>query len=83
MATMSSTTYRTSDLYVAAWLLANAFHLEDVDYADRRRCAFIFHDGADRPQLVREFLQGSATGNVADFVYYLRKAKRLLYSCEQ
>jgi len=74
--------YRTSDLYVAAWLLANGLELQGIDRHNSQRCQFIFQDRPDRPQLVNQFLCGSATGNVVDFVFYMRRAKRLLYSSE-
>lgn len=83
MNTTTETIYRTSDLYVAAWLLLNGLALEKVDHSDQRRCTFIFEDRPDRPQLVHEFLHGSAVGNVVDFTYSLRKVKRLLYSGEE
>ena len=76
-------TYHTSDLYVAAWLLLNDFQFKGLDRQDRRRSTFIFEDRPDRPELVNTFLRGSAQGNLADFVYCIRKAKRLLYSYEQ
>ena len=75
-------TYRTSDLYIAAWLLSRGLQLQDIDRRDRRRCDFIFMDRPDRPELVREFICGSAIGNVVDFSFYLGRAKRLLYSRE-
>lgn len=74
--------YRTSDLYVAAWLLTNGFELQDIDRRNPRRCDFIFADRSDRRELVQSFMYGSATGNLADFIFNLRKAKRLLYSSE-
>jgi len=58
-------TYRTSDLYIAAWLLSRGLQLQDIDRRDRRRCDFIFMDRPDRPELVREFICGSAIGNIA------------------
>ena len=74
--------YRTSDLYVAAWLLMRGFELQDITRSNSQRCDFIFADRQDRPELVRQFLCGRAVGNLADFVFHLRKAKRLLYSSE-
>ncbi len=74
--------YRTSDLYIAAWLLSNGLELKDIDRRDRRRSDFIFVDRQDRPELVRSFMCGRATGNLADFIFYLKRAKRLLYSVE-
>ena len=44
--------YRTSDLYVAAWLLANGLELQGIDRHNSQRCQFIFQDRPDRPQLV-------------------------------
>lgn len=75
-------TYRTSDLYIAAWLLSRGLELKDINWSNRQRCDFIFEDKPERPELVRQFICGSATGNVADFIYYLKRAKRLLYSRE-
>ncbi len=74
--------YRTSDLYIAAWLLSKGLQLKGIDRSNKQRNDFIFQDRSDRPELVRQFTCGSATGNVADFVYYLGRAKRLLYSRE-
>ena len=74
--------YRTSDLYVVAWLLSKGLELQDIDRSNSRRCNFIFADRQDRPQLVHQFLCGRAVGNLADFVFHLRKAKRILYSTE-
>lgn len=74
--------YRTSDLYIAAWLLSKGLQLEDLDRRKPQRIDFIFQDRPDRQELVNQFLCGSATGNVVDFVFYMRRAKRLLYSRE-
>lgn len=73
--------YRTSDLYIAAWLLSKGLELKDIDRRSRR-CDFVFVDRQDRPELVRSFLCGRAAGNLADFIYCLKRAKRLLYSVE-
>lgn len=75
-------TYRTSDLYIAAWLLSNGLELKDIDRYNSRRCDFIFTDRQDRPGLVHSFMCGRARGNLADFIYHLKRAKRLLYSVE-
>lgn len=72
--------YKISDLYIATWLLSNRLELLDIDRRNKQHCDFIFRDRPDRPQLVNQFLCGSATGNVVDFVFYMRRAKRLLYS---
>ena len=75
-------TYKTSDFYIAAWLLSKGLQLAGLDRRNLRRINFIFEDRPDRPELVNQFLCGSATGNVVDFVFYMRRAKRLLYSRE-
>ena len=74
--------YRTSDLYVVAWLLTKGLELQDIDRRNPRRSDFIFSDREDRPKLVHSFICGRAEGNLPDFIFYLRKAKRLLYSHE-
>ncbi len=71
-----------ADLYISAWLLSNGLELRDIDRRNPRRCNFIFADRPDRRELVQSFVYGSATENLVDFVFHLRKAKRLLYSRE-
>lgn len=75
-------TYKTSDLYIAAYLLSKGLALKGIDRHNPQRSDFIFQDRGDRPELVRQFVCGSAIGNIADFVFYMRRAKRLLYSTE-
>jgi len=74
--------YRTSDLYVAAFLLLKGLQIQGLDRHNPRRCDFIFRDREDRPRLVQTFVSGQAIGNLPDFIFYIRKAKRLLYSSE-
>ena len=74
--------YKTSDFYIAAWLLSKGLELQGLDRSNRRRCEFVFLDREDRCQLVQSFACGRATGNLPDFVFYIRKVKRLLYSDE-
>ena len=77
---MSENNYVTSDMYLSAFLLSQGFVLEDIDRSDGKRLRFVFQDRPDRPQLVHNFLSGKAIVNVADFIYQLRRAKRLLYA---
>lgn len=74
--------YQTSDLYVASYLLLMGLELLDIDRSDRRRCNFVFADREDRAVLVHSFMVGRATANLPDFIYHLKRAKRLLYSVE-
>jgi hypothetical protein len=55
--------YRTSDIYVAAWLLTNGLELRGLDHSNNQRCDFIFKDRPDRPGVVNQFLCGSATAS--------------------
>lgn len=75
-------TYRTSDIYIASYLLSEGLELQGIDKRDSRRCDFIFIDREDRPNLVRAFMCGQAEGNLPDFLYHFKRAKRLLYSAE-
>jgi len=74
--------YRTSDFYIAAYLLSNGLQIQGIDRHNPRRSEFIFIDREDRPHLVQSFLCGQAVGNLPDFIFHLRRAKRLLYSNE-
>ncbi len=75
-------TYRTSDIYIASYLLSKGLELRDIDRHNSKRCDFIFIDREDRPNLVRAFMCGQAEGNLPDFLYHFKRAKRLLYSRE-
>ena len=74
--------YKTSDLYAAAFLLSKGFQLQSVDRSNKQRNDFVFADRPDRPELVHSFMTGQAMGNLAGFIYHLKRAKRLLYSHE-
>jgi len=71
--------YQTSDLYIAAYLLSKGLQLQDIDHSNKRS-NFISVDRQDRPELVHSFVCARAVGNLADFLYHLKKARRLLYS---
>lgn len=45
--------YRTSDLYIAAWLLSRGLGLKDIDRRNKQRSDFIFRDRSDRPEAVK------------------------------
>lgn len=74
--------YKSSDFYIAAYLLSKGLQIQGIDRHNPRRSEFIFIDRGDRPQLVQSFLCGQAVGNLPDFIFHLRRAKRLLYSNE-
>lgn len=75
-------TYQTSDIYIASYLLLKGLELQEIDRCDKQRVYFIFIDREDRPNLVRSFMCGQAEGNLPDFLYHFKRAKRLLYSVE-
>jgi len=61
--------YRTSDLYIAAWLLLKGSQLQNMDRSDVRRTEFMFSDRRHEPDIVRPSIWGPATANTADYVY--------------
>jgi len=67
--------YRTSDLYVAAWLLTKRLELEGINRSNSRRYDFIFADRQDRPELVYSFLCGRAVTNLGDFYFSVEEDK--------
>ena len=77
---MNNGKFKTSDLYVAAWLLTQGLVLEGVGGSDSRRLDFIFEDRGARPELVKDFIAGRATGNISDYIYQLKRLKNLLYA---
>jgi len=74
--------HRTGDLCIAARLLSKGLELKDIDRGNSRRSDFVFADRQHRPELVHSFMCGRATGNLADFICYVKGAKRLLCSVE-
>jgi len=36
--------YKTSNLYIAAWLLSKGLKLQDIDHHNRQRCDFASQD---------------------------------------
>jgi len=75
-------TYKTSDIYIASFLLSKGLELQGVDRRNSQRSEFIFTDREDRPNLVRAFMCGQAEGNLPTFLYHFKRVKRLLYSRE-
>jgi hypothetical protein len=61
--------YRTSDLYIAAWLLSKGSQFQNMDRSDVRRSEFTFSDQRHEPDIVRPSICGSVTTNTADCVY--------------
>lgn len=71
--------FNCSDLYVAAFLLANGLELIDVDKTDRKRAVFIFADTEDRESLLAAFWSKQATVEPRAFVAAIKEVKERLY----
>lgn len=74
-----TTEYKVSDLYVAAFLLANGIELLSVDKTDRRRAVFIFNS-EDSESLLAAFWSKKASIEPRSFIAAIKEAKELLYS---
>lgn len=74
------TEYKVSDLYVAAFLLANGIELFSVDRTDRKRAVFIFNDSEGRESLLAAFWSKQASVEPRSFIAAIKEAKELLYS---
>ena len=63
--------YRTSDLYIAAWLLLKGLQRRSIDWSDARRSEFMLADRQDEPDLVHSSTRGQAICDPADCAYCL------------
>lgn len=73
------TEYRVSDLYVAAFLLANDIELISVDKSDRKRAVFIFASEGNE-SLLADFWSKRASVEPRAFIAAIKEAKELIYS---
>jgi len=67
--------YKTSDFYVASYLLSKGLQIQGIDRHNPRRSEFIFKDREDRPELVQAFVCGRAVGNLPDFISWLNNLR--------
>lgn len=74
-----TTEYKVSDLYVAAFLLANNVELISIDRTDRKRAIFIFNSESGGG-LLADFWSKKATIEPRSFIAAIKEAKELLYS---
>ncbi len=86
MATMQrcdeSKLFRTSDLYLAAYLIARGLRLWATDPHDLARVVFVLTPRPN-PDDLAAYGAGTATANVADFGRALRTLKRALYDARE
>lgn len=73
-------TYNCSDLYAAAFLIANGTELIDVDKTDRKRVVFVFSDTEGRESLLAAFWSKRASIEPRSFIAAIKEAKERLYS---
>lgn len=50
--------YRTSNLYLAAYLYAHNLSLVNIDKTDPKMCTFVFRDSPEREDLASSFMLG-------------------------
>ena len=50
--------YRTTNLYLAAYLYTNNLPLVNIDKTDLKNCTFVFEDSSQRENLVSMFMFG-------------------------
>lgn len=75
-----TTEYRVSDLYVAAFLLANDAELISVDKTDRKRAVFVFSNSENSERLLADFWLKRASVEPRAFIAAIKEAKELIYS---
>jgi Domain of unknown function (DUF5659) len=50
--------YRTTNLYLAAYLYAHNLPLVNIDKTDPKKCTFVFKDSPEREELASRFMFG-------------------------
>lgn len=64
--------FKTSDFYLAAFLVAKNLKIKSSHWLDFDRLEFIFEDSEDRQDLVRSFILGEAEIKVRAFINAIR-----------
>jgi hypothetical protein len=78
MATKLMETYRTSDLYLSAFLKAKGMRLKDK-VGNGGRFVFIFDDREDRKQLIQEFFNDGLV-SITAFKNALQDLKTMVFN---
>jgi len=71
-------TYETTDLYLGCFLKSRGLRLLDAK-RDGRRTTFVFEDGPERGQIIRDFYN-DGTVRVNDFTHALQDLKAIVYN---
>ncbi len=78
MAVQAMNTYRTSDLYLSAFLKARGMRLKDKRN-NGHKCVFIFDDRADRKELIQEFFN-DGTVSITAFKNAIQDLKTMVFN---
>ena len=76
---MSPPAYHTRDLYLAGFLLAIGYALDEVQRDSDGRCTFVYSDQPERKNLVVNFYDGSAEVSALAFADALRRLKSRIH----
>lgn len=76
--------FRTTNFYIAVFLLAKNFELANIDKTDLKRCVFVFVDTPERETLVKLFNfakedHAKVMVDARKLVYATKKLKDKLY----
>ena len=71
--------YKTSDVWLASFLLASNLRLERADWEDGK-LVFGFEDEGNAEELIRDFMNDIATVQAKRFVEAFRNLKSLIYT---
>ncbi len=78
MAVQTMNTYRTSDLYLSAFLKARGMRLKDK-FRNGNKFVFIFDDRDDRKELIQEFFN-DGTVSITAFKNAIQDLKTMVFN---
>ena len=71
--------YRTTKLYLAAYLYAYNLPLVNIDKTDQKKCTFVFKDSPDREDWASRFMLGEAPVDAGLYSDAIRQLKIKLH----
>ena len=71
--------YKTSDVWIASFLLASNLRLERADWEDEK-LVFGFEDEGNAEELINGFMNNTASVKARQFVESFRNLKSLIYT---
>lgn len=72
-------TFRSSDLYLSAYLSLKGVKVITVDRFNPQRCNFIFEKDESITKLIEEFKLGQARVEPKQYMFKIRELKSMLY----